>query len=291
MAIKNQVDRDQIRQTRLMIERKGLSSVDMRGITADSTKARVTFKPHRLGGSMSMQTSRKPQTSKAFASSFVDQQCVTKKVKFRNFFQQKQENCSVDMKQRSVSKQQESRVRDTLNGPMPDYDEEQPNQQDLSNRMLKNEEIREICERLNLTRKEVYEIWSKYISMCLMSDSCAYVLQQKGLLQEKMSSNKDYRVNQSRGGDGKTRIQFSRQNKKSGNGTSQVVSPKSAHSVFDQPETKYDSHVLNESLKTKNSLQGININYFIRNCDFLSLSLPHINKRILIAIGLDIENC
>lgn len=143
--------------------------------------------------------------------------------------------------------------------------------------MLKNEEIKEICDRLALSRKEVYEIWSKYISMCLMSDSCAYVLQSKGQQQEKEKS-KEYRVNQSRGEDGQTRIQFSKE------------SLNSPHSVFDQPETKYDSAVLTQSLKTKDALQGININYFVRNCDFLSLSLPHINKRILVAIGLDIQN-
>jgi len=85
-------------------------------------------------------------------------------------------------------------------------------------------------------------------------------------------------VNQSRGEDGQTRIQFSKE------------SLNSPHSVFDQPETKYDSAVLTQSLKTKDALQGININYFVRNCDFLSLSLPHINKRILVAIGLDIQN-
>ncbi len=37
-------------------------------------------------------------------------------------------------------------------------------------------------------------------------------------------------------------------------------------------------------------LKGINIHYFIKNCSFLSGSLPHINRRLLVAIGLDIES-
>lgn len=84
--------------------------------------------------------------------------------------------------------------------------------------MLRNEEIKEICERHKLTRKEIYDIRSQFTSMCMMS--------QEG------------------------------------------------------------SNPMNKTLNE----QGININYFIKNCSFLVGSLPHINQRILVAIGLDIEN-
>jgi hypothetical protein len=35
---------------------------------------------------------------------------------------------------------------------------------------------------------------------------------------------------------------------------------------------------------------GININYFIKNCSFLSGTLPHICKRILVALGKLVNN-
>ncbi len=35
---------------------------------------------------------------------------------------------------------------------------------------MKNEEIKEICSKNNLTRMEVYDIRSQFISMCLMSE-------------------------------------------------------------------------------------------------------------------------
>lgn len=38
-----------------------------------------------------------------------------------------------------------------------------------SNRMLKTEEIREICDKHQLTRMEVYNIRSQFAGMCLMS--------------------------------------------------------------------------------------------------------------------------
>lgn len=46
----------------------------------------------------------------------------------------------------------------------------------------------------------------------------------------------------------------------------------------------------NKSTTVQKDQEGININYFIKNCHFLSGTLPHICKRILVAIGLDIEN-
>lgn len=35
---------------------------------------------------------------------------------------------------------------------------------------------------------------------------------------------------------------------------------------------------------------GININYFIKNCSFLAGTLPHISRRLLAAIGVDVES-
>lgn len=102
-----------------MIERRGFGSVDIRGTTTDSANARVTFKPGRANGSMSVQTTRKALNSKSFGSTFVDQQSETKKVKFRNFFQNKQADVNSQANQKSTK--EEKRVRDTLNGPMPDY--------------------------------------------------------------------------------------------------------------------------------------------------------------------------
>jgi hypothetical protein len=78
--------------------------------------------------------------------------------------------------------------RDTLNNPI---EEVKPNMNHLSSRMLKNTEIKEICRKLHLSRKDVYEIRSKYISMCLMSDSCTMVAQEAARPTQsyKMSTN------------------------------------------------------------------------------------------------------
>lgn len=37
-------------------------------------------------------------------------------------------------------------------------------------KFMKNDEIKEICEKNNLTRMEVYDIRSQFISMCMMSE-------------------------------------------------------------------------------------------------------------------------
>lgn len=34
--------------------------------------------------------------------------------------------------------------------------------------------------------------------------------------------------------------------------------------------------------------EGINVTYFIKNCSFLAGTLPHISKRLLSAIGMDV---
>ena len=48
----------------------------------------------------------------------------------------------------------------------PKKEEDDPNK---GSRMLKTEEIREICEKHQLTRMEVYNIRSQFAGMCLMS--------------------------------------------------------------------------------------------------------------------------
>jgi hypothetical protein len=42
--------------------------------------------------------------------------------------------------------------------------------------------------------------------------------------------------------------------------------------------------------KLKEQTEGINVNYFIKNCSFLAGTLPHISKRLLAAIGMDVQN-
>lgn len=38
----------------------------------------------------------------------------------------------------------------------------------------------------------------------------------------------------------------------------------------------------------KDQQEGISVNYFIKNCSFLAGTLPHISKRLLAAIGMDV---
>ena len=45
-------------------------------------------------------------------------------------------------------------------------DSHENNQQQATNGMLQNEELKEICERHALTRGEVYQIRSEFMSMC-----------------------------------------------------------------------------------------------------------------------------
>jgi hypothetical protein len=40
----------------------------------------------------------------------------------------------------------------------------------MRNKFMKNEEIKEICVKNNLTRMEVYDIRSQFTSMCMISD-------------------------------------------------------------------------------------------------------------------------
>jgi hypothetical protein len=43
-------------------------------------------------------------------------------------------------------------------------------QEQMENKFMKNEEIKEICVKNNLTRMEVYDIRSQFTSMCMISE-------------------------------------------------------------------------------------------------------------------------
>ena len=101
--------------------------------------------------------------------------------------------------------------------------------------MLKNEEIKQLCEKHKLSRKEVYDIRSQFVSMCLLSDN---------------EQHQDYAPRDNL---------F----------THQTIQSKLAQTTKDI---------------------GINIDFFTQRCSFLAGCLPQINQRILVAIGLDIEN-
>eukprot|EP00347_Sterkiella_histriomuscorum_P003501 403364058 len=102
-----------------------------------------------------------------------------------------------------------------------------------SDKMLKNDEIKDICDKHRLSRKEVYDIRSQFISMSMLSK------------EDESRNDKDNQIL------GQTTSQFN--------------------------QTSY---------KVKRQDQdGIQMNYFIKNCSFLSGTLPHICKRILVAIG------
>lgn len=91
---------------------------------------------------------------------------------------------------------------------------------------MKNEEIKELCTKNNLTRMEVYDIRSQFISMCMISE---------GYVDDEHSENSE-------------------------------------------PTSKGPANKLGQR-------DGINMNYFMRNCSFLAGTLPNISKRLLIAIG------
>ena len=110
----------------------------------------------------------------------------------------------------------------------------------MTDKILKNEEIKIICERHNLTRKEVYDIRSHFISMCILSDG--------------------------------------------------IVNNSNPNDQFIDSDKNDSPSRLGKKEGSNREQDGININYFIKNCSFLSGTLPHISKRILVAIGLDIEN-
>ena len=107
-------------------------------------------------------------------------------------------------------------------------------QENMRNKFMKNEEIKEICVKNNLTRMEVYDIRSQFTSMCMISEGFMGLIGGEGGNDEgdKGNSNK-----------------------------------------FKEPQK-----------------EGININYFIKNCSFLAGTLPHISKRLLAAIGVDVES-
>ena len=53
---------------------------------------------------------------------------------------------------------------------------------------MKNEEIKEICVKNNLTRMEVYDIRSQFTSMCLISDGFMGLLEGNNEEPEKNSN-------------------------------------------------------------------------------------------------------
>ncbi|CDW89552.1 UNKNOWN [Stylonychia lemnae] len=124
-------------------------------------------------------------------------------------------------------------------------------------KMLKNEEIKRICEKHRLTRKEVYDIRSQFVSMCILSK------------EDEQNPDKEQSILFPTGQSNTSRM------------------------------GQYTA-LLNKG--NKQEQEGILINYFVKNCSFLSGTLPHICKRILVAIGnlyniqylisigLDIEN-
>ena len=65
-----------------------------------------------------------------------------------------------------------------------------PHTQKISDKILKNEEIKIICERHKLSRKEVYDIRSQFISMCIMSDGIV-----ASTTHSSMNSNPDHNHN------------------------------------------------------------------------------------------------
>ena len=62
--------------------------------------------------------------------------------------------------------EEDSRVGTTQSKKRKDDEDGDTNK---GSRMLKTEEIREICEKHQLTRMEVYNIRSQFAGMCLMS--------------------------------------------------------------------------------------------------------------------------
>lgn len=103
--------------------------------------------------------------------------------------------------------------------------------------MLKNEEIKQICQKNGLTRGEVYQIRTQYASMCLMS--AQWVAEQKN--------------------------------------------PPTGDAVLD---TKRSGQTSKRDKPDKSShVDGISVEYFTKYCSFLAGSLPHVNRRILVAQG------
>lgn len=118
--------------------------------------------------------------------------------------------------------------------------------------MLQSEEIKEICERHALTRGEVYQIRSQFASMCQMSEM--HLQQQSGMGQASFEK-----------------------------------------SLLDQGQEKRKGAEQAEkrawaALGRDNQEEGINVDYFIKHSAFLAGCLPHINKRILVAQGLDVQS-
>ena len=68
---------------------------------------------------------------------------------------------------RATFKIKQEEGKDVYGGPSAGEDKEKVAQ---TGRMLRNEEIKEICEKHALKRNEVYQIRSQFASMCTMSE-------------------------------------------------------------------------------------------------------------------------
>ena len=116
--------------------------------------------------------------------------------------------------------------------------------------MLRNEEIKEICEKHALKRNEVYQIRSQFASMCTMSEQYMAQLEKE---KEQDGLPDQYQKRQ-------------------------MKTPRSYNNAQNSAQQ-------NTARAAEHKEDGIAIDYFIKFCSFLSGSLPHINKRILVAQG------
>lgn len=133
-------------------------------------------------------------------------------------------------------------------------DDDDPNK---AGRMLKTEEIRQICDLHQLSRQQVYDIRSRFAGMCLMSAED----EEKELAEQKMAeawtAKGDGSAGQGLGG-----------NAKANGGEARGGGMRSA----------------------MKAAEGIGLSFFKKNCAFLAGCLPEIVERILVAHGLDIES-
>eukprot|EP00347_Sterkiella_histriomuscorum_P008803 403343691 len=120
----------------------------------------------------------------------------------------------------------------------------------ITDKLLTNEEVKQICEEHKITRKEVYDIRSLFLSMCLVSqnDKQQQINQAQDQLKHFIHSRKRSSTHQ--------------ENSKSN----------SSQQIQQQQE------------------DGITVSYFLEHCQLLTGTLLSIKQRILKAIGVDIES-
>lgn len=122
----------------------------------------------------------------------------------------------------------------------------------MRNRMLQNDEIKQICDVHHLSRHEVYNIRSQFTSMCQMSRT----FEEEERMKEQ-GAKKNYFP-----------------------ATGQYTKPSQrSHQTADG--IKKAMTLGSKGKDDGQNQEGININYFINYTNFLSGSLPEINLRIL----------